>query len=118
MLLLCVALLIAGYFFVRSRGAERSEIRITPLNGLPRESDASFSPDGNQVAFVWAGEKRNYAHIYVSQIGAADSPRRLTSADDQSFEFAPAWSPDGRSMLISFQEQPLVYIMLVENFRP
>ncbi|HXJ14821.1 MAG TPA: DPP IV N-terminal domain-containing protein [Candidatus Limnocylindrales bacterium] len=96
LLLLCVALLIAGYFFFRSRGGERAEIRIAPLNGLPRESDASFSPDGDQVAFVWAGEKGNYAHIYVSQIGAADSPRRLTSADDQSFEFAPAWSPDGR----------------------
>jgi len=97
MLLLYVALIAAWYFYSHSRGGgERAEIRIAPLNGLPRESDASFSPDGDQVAFVWAGEKKNYAHIYVSQIGAADSPRRLTSADDQSFEFAPAWSPDGR----------------------
>ena len=31
---------------------------------------------------------------------------------------ALAISPDGRSMLISFQDQPLVYIMLVENFHP
>ncbi|HXJ12400.1 MAG TPA: winged helix-turn-helix domain-containing protein, partial [Candidatus Limnocylindrales bacterium] len=58
MLLLCAALIGAGYFFSHSRGsADRSEIRIAPLNGLPKEGDASFSPDGNQVAYVWAGGK-------------------------------------------------------------
>jgi hypothetical protein len=31
---------------------------------------------------------------------------------------ALAISPDGRNLLISLQDQPLVYIMLVENFRP
>jgi Tol biopolymer transport system component/DNA-binding winged helix-turn-helix (wHTH) protein len=96
MLLLCSALVVAWYFFSRSPGAaEQSEIRIAPLNGLPRESDAAFSPDGNQVAFVWAGEKGGYAHIYVSQIGATDSPRQLTSTAEGTFEFAPVWSPDG-----------------------
>jgi len=97
MILLVVALLGAWYFFARARGAaESSEIRIAPLNGLPKEGDASFSPDGNQVAFVWAGEKGDHAHIYVSQIGTADSPRRLTNFPDPTYEFAPAWSPDGR----------------------
>ena len=97
MLLLCAALLVAWYFFSHYRdAAESSEIRIAPLNGLPREGDAAFSPDGNQVAFVWAGEKGKYAHIYVSQIGATDSPRQLTSTGEGTFEFAPVWSPDGR----------------------
>jgi hypothetical protein len=31
---------------------------------------------------------------------------------------ALAISPDGRSMVICLLDQPLVYIMLVENFRP
>jgi Tol biopolymer transport system component/DNA-binding winged helix-turn-helix (wHTH) protein len=97
MLLLCAALLAAAYFFLRYRGAaESSEIRIAPLNGLPREGDAAFSPDGNQVAFLWAGEKGGFAHIYVSQIGAADSPRQITRTGEGTFEFAPVWSPDGR----------------------
>jgi Tol biopolymer transport system component/DNA-binding winged helix-turn-helix (wHTH) protein len=96
MLILCVALITAWYFFSRSRGAaESSEIRIAPLNGLPREGDAAFSPDGNQVAFLWAGEKGGFAHIYVSQIGATDSPRQITSSGEGIFEFAPVWSPDG-----------------------
>jgi len=96
MLLLFLALLAAVYFFLRARSAgESAEIRIAPLNGLPREGDAAFSPDGNQVAFVWAGEKGGYAHIYVSQIGATDSPRQLTSTGEGTFEFAPVWSPDG-----------------------
>ena len=85
------------YFFSRSRSESSwSEIRIAPLNGLPRQGDAAFSPDGNQVAFNWVGEKGNYQHIYISQIGATDSPRQLTNAGDGTFEFAPVWSPDGR----------------------
>jgi Tol biopolymer transport system component/DNA-binding winged helix-turn-helix (wHTH) protein len=85
------------YFFSRSRSESAwSEIRIAPLNGLPRQGDAAFSPDGNQVAFNWVGEKGNYQHIYISQIGATDSPRQLTNAGDGTFEFAPVWSPDGR----------------------
>ena len=97
MILLLVILVGAWYFYSHYRGAtESSEIRIAPLNGLPREGDAAFSPDGNQVAFVWAGEKGGYAHIYVSQIGATDSPRQVTSSGEGTFEFAPVWSPDGR----------------------
>ena len=97
MVLLCAALISAWYFFLHNGGAAKpSEIRIAPLNGLPRESDAAFSPDGNQVAFVWAGEKGGYAHIYVSQIGATDSPRQITTGGEGTFEFAPVWSPDGR----------------------
>ncbi len=93
-----VLVIVATWYFSSraSRSKDSPQIRIAPLNGLPREGDASFSPDGNQVAFVWSGEKGGNAHIYISQIGAADSPRRLTSITDPAFEFAPAWSPDGR----------------------
>src|SRR5262249_15591627 len=97
-----VAILVAGialgawYFFNRRSESAWSQIRIVPLNGLPREGDAAFSPDGNQVAFDWAGEKGGDAHIYISQIGATDSPRQLNSTAVGAFEFAPVWSPDGR----------------------
>ncbi len=91
---------VASMFFY-SRSAPRltlSELRIAPLNGLPRETYAAFSPDGLQVAFVWAAEPRDHSHVYVSQIGAG-SPRRLTNSPLP--EFAPVWSPDGQ--YIAFQ---------------
>lgn len=89
-------ILFGSWYFINRNRSSSSEIRIAPLNGLPREGDAAFSPDGNQVAFTWAGEKGEYAHIYISQIGTTDSPRQLTSTGEGAFEFAPVWSPDGR----------------------
>jgi Tol biopolymer transport system component/DNA-binding winged helix-turn-helix (wHTH) protein len=81
-------------YFLRPKSVPAwSEIRIAPLNGLPHESDAAFSPDGAQVAFVWSGGTQDRAHIYVSQIGA-ESPRRLSNSSWA--ELAPVWSPDGK----------------------
>ena len=66
---------------------------------LPLTTDAgfqfhpAFSPDGNQVAFSWAGEKEGRRNIYVKMIGAT-SALRLTN--DPSNDEYPAWSPDGR----------------------
>jgi Tol biopolymer transport system component/predicted Ser/Thr protein kinase len=54
----------------------------------------SFSPDGNQVAFVWNGEKRDNDDIYVKMIGTNGPPLRLTT--DAAPDYGPAWSPDGR----------------------
>jgi len=56
---------------------------------------ASFSPDGNQVAFAWNGEKQDNFDIYVKLIGS-DSLVRITS--NPAPDFSPAWSPDGRSI--------------------
>ena len=71
-----------------------------PLHAFPLtanagfEGDPSFSPDGNQVAFRWNGEKQDNADIYVKLIGTGGPPLRLTT--DPSGDVNPAWSPDGR----------------------
>jgi Tol biopolymer transport system component/predicted Ser/Thr protein kinase len=52
-----------------------------------------FSPQGNEVAFTWKGEKADNYDIYVKLIGAG-SPLRLTTSPEP--EYCPAWSPDGR----------------------
>src|SRR6185436_17087785 len=65
-----------------------------PLTSYPgNEWSSSFSPDGNQVAFAWNGQRQDNYDIYVKLIGT-DPPVRLTTelADD----LLPAWSPDGR----------------------
>jgi Tol biopolymer transport system component/DNA-binding winged helix-turn-helix (wHTH) protein len=70
--------------------------RPVPLTSYPGfESNGALSPDGNQVAFSWSGEKQDNFDIYIKLIGPGE-PLRLTKnpAEDGS----PAWSPDGRTI--------------------
>jgi Tol biopolymer transport system component/predicted Ser/Thr protein kinase len=57
------------------------------------ESMPTWSPDGNQIAFVWNGEHQDNRDIYAQVIGS-NAPLRLTT--DPHDDFAPKWSPDGR----------------------
>jgi Tol biopolymer transport system component len=67
-----------------------------PLTSYPgTESQPSFSPDGNQVAFAWNGEKQDNFDIYVKLIGAGGHLRLTTHP---AYDYSPAWSPDGRSI--------------------
>jgi Tol biopolymer transport system component/predicted Ser/Thr protein kinase len=75
-------------------------LQLTTLTGL--EGQATFSPDGEQVAFVWNGPKQNNWHIYVTLIGSSEV-RRLTS--DAAADSHPAWSPDGRQIAF-LRERP------------
>lgn len=69
-------------------------MKIIPITSFPgTEDQAAFSPDGNQVAFVWNGEKESNCDIYVKLIGA-ERPLRLTT--DPAPDTDPTWSPDGR----------------------
>ena len=69
-------------------------LKITPVTSLAgTEDQAAFSPDGNQIAFVWNGEKEDNSDIYVKQIGA-ERPLRLTTNPGPDTD--PSWSPDGR----------------------
>ena len=75
-------------------GVAAGAMKIVPVTSLDGSEDqAAFSPDGNQIAFVWNGEKENNSDIYVKMIGA-ETPLRLTT--DPASDNNPAWSPDGR----------------------
>ncbi|HEX4945550.1 MAG TPA: DPP IV N-terminal domain-containing protein, partial [Blastocatellia bacterium] len=68
--------------------------KLTPLTSLPgRESQPTFSPDGNQIAFVWRNEKDS--DIYVKMVNAET---KLQLTNDPADEISPAWSPDGSSI--------------------
>jgi Tol biopolymer transport system component len=56
------------------------------------EWSPAFSPDGNQLAFVWNSDKQDNYDIYVQLVGEA-TPSRLTT--NPAFDFSPVWSPDG-----------------------
>jgi Tol biopolymer transport system component len=70
-------------------------LALTSYRGV--EAWPSLSPDGQQVAFSWDGEKGDSEDIYVAMVGS-DQPLQLTqhSARDVS----PAWKPD--ATLIAF----------------
>jgi eukaryotic-like serine/threonine-protein kinase len=83
-------------FFVQQRhsGTPEATLQAIPLTSYPgSESQPSFSPDGNQVAFAWNGETETDWDIYVKVV-AAGTPLRLTS--NPAADYSPAWSPDGR----------------------
>jgi eukaryotic-like serine/threonine-protein kinase len=69
-------------------------LRVDPLTSYPgAEQHPSLSPDGNQVAFSWDGEKQDNTDIYIKPVGLG-TPLRLTMHSDP--DISPAWSPDGR----------------------
>jgi Tol biopolymer transport system component/serine/threonine protein kinase len=80
------------YFRPGSKVAE--PMRIVPFTSFPgHQDDARFSPDGNQIAFSWDGEKGDNWDIYAKLIGTEKPLRLTTDAGEDRF---PAWSPDGR----------------------
>ena len=90
------ALLVAGggmWLFWRARAANRPPPQIVRLTTLAGTEDwPAFSPDGQQVAFAWDGDKRDNVDIYVTLVGSTNV-RRLTT--DPADDYAPSWSPDG-----------------------
>ena len=91
-----VTLVAATWVFWR-RSVEFPPIRVLPVAILAGyEMMPTLSPDGNQLAFAWNGDKggRNF-DIYVSIVGSA-AVHRITS--DPAHDVNPSWSPDGRQI--------------------
>ena len=68
--------------------------RVVPLTSFPGfEQGPALSPDGNQVAFAWSGEKNDNWDVYLKFVGSPEIRRLTTDPLDDVF---PRWSPDGR----------------------
>ena len=110
LLLIAAAVL---WFHFRKPGEEQQP-RVTVftsyagLQGMP-----SFSPDGNQVAFAWQGEKQDNFDIYVKVIGTETALRLTTHPAMDSY---PAWAPDGRS--IAFLRQTSEHTAAIYRVAP
>jgi len=81
----------------REPGEPVEPMRITPftadggLKGWPR-----LSPDGELVAYEWAGPDGDNQDVYVKAVGPGARPVRLT--EGPLAEGVPVWSPDGRQI--------------------
>jgi Tol biopolymer transport system component/DNA-binding winged helix-turn-helix (wHTH) protein len=78
---------------------ELRQLTVVPLTTLPGMVwSPTFSPDGNQIAFVWQNDVfPPSADLYVKQIGN-DSSLRLTHGAKDIYSVRPAWSPDGKNI--------------------
>ena len=106
--LAAVTLLIAGFAYAWRKMANggasgaAAPARVIPLSSFQgRESSPAFSPDGNQIAFVWSGEQDDNPDIYVKLIDSGSALRLTTDAAD---DLNPVWSPDGRYVAFYRQE--------------
>jgi len=82
------------YFSRRSSDPPLPPMQVLPFTSFPDGAGApAFSPDGNQIAFVWRGEKSDNIDIYT-QLVDGGRPLRLTT--DPAADISPTWSPDGR----------------------
>jgi serine/threonine protein kinase len=66
---------------------------LTSLRG--NEEGVSLSPDGEQAAFTWNGEKADNFDIYVKLVGSSDMLRLTTNP---AMDIMPSWSPDGKQI--------------------
>ena len=100
--ILAVGLVVWAVRETLSPGAKPSnQLKAVPLTSFQgRESQAVFSPNGNQIAFVWDGPQGDNLDIYVKLIGD-ETPLRLTTSPEADSK--PAWSPDGN--FIAFLRQ-------------
>jgi len=93
-LILVIAFVVWLIVYKTEDRSSPSSLKIVPLTSYPgRESHTAFSPTGEQIAFVWDGEKGDNSDIYIRSLSGGQ-PIRLTT--DPASESHPAWSPDGR----------------------
>jgi len=85
---------VGAWLFWRAPSASMLPPKVVGLTSLAGIEDwPTFSPDGQQVAFGWEGEKHDNADIYLTLVGS-QAVRRVTT--DPAADYAPSWSPDGR----------------------
>ncbi len=97
-LLLLAIVFTVGVAWLRFKSPQ-SEVgspEIVPFTSFSGKQLApAFSPDGNQIAFVWDGGAGGQQQIYTKLIGS-EAPLRLTASSNNPQP--PVWSPDGRSL--------------------
>ncbi|HVN78659.1 MAG TPA: protein kinase [Terriglobia bacterium] len=106
-----VAITIAALLFRGPTRKPQAALEVVPLTSyVGFEQSPSFSPDGNQVAFSWNGDKQDNYDIYVKMIGTANAVRLTTDPAD---DISPAFSPDGRSIgFVRVSKEHAIFIVM------
>jgi Tol biopolymer transport system component/DNA-binding winged helix-turn-helix (wHTH) protein len=92
---------LAGLYFYFFRNAAQDAAaapvpETLPLTTYPgREFQPAFSPDGNQIAFVWRKENESDVDIYVRLVEGGNTVQLTNQPGD---EVSPTWAPHGRAL--------------------
>ena len=93
--LLVVVAAAAWLAIAHNKSKDTLLLTVKPLTSYPGlASSPTFSPDGNQVAFSWNGEKQDNTDIYVKLVDAGPPLRLTTTPRRGGFPFLVP--PDGR----------------------
>ena len=106
-------------WFYASRQTVKSSLppmKVIPFTSFQGPEFApAFSPDGNQITFMWwNGEKGGNFNfdIYVKQIGGE---RALQLTSDPAWEVSPVWSPDGQKIAFGRISESEVAIFTISS---
>lgn len=68
------------------------------LTGTAFETSPAFSPDGRHIAFV--SDRSGVTNLWIANADGGD-PRQISRETALNVMAAPAWSPDGRRLVVS-----------------
>jgi len=92
--LVVCALALSLLYYNHSLRSKAGQPAVTPaVTNVGEKYTPSLSPDGQHIAFAWNGGAGAHFSIYVKLVGTEES-LRLTN--QESIDFNPVWSPDGR----------------------
>jgi Tol biopolymer transport system component/DNA-binding winged helix-turn-helix (wHTH) protein len=88
------ALALSLLYYRHSIGSGAGQPSVTPaVTNIGEKHTPSLSPDGQHLAFAWNGGAGPHFSLYMKVVGTEES-LRLTK--QESIDFNPVWSPDGR----------------------
>ena len=88
----------------------KNDATVSPvLSGASIDEYATFSPDGNTIAFI--STRSGSAELWLKRQGS-ESPERATHFDGQGFLFEPHWSPGGDRITFSFRKDGATNVMV------
>jgi Tol biopolymer transport system component len=99
-LLGAVSIAVASFLLVRLGTRPQQTVDPIPLTTLPgAEYGASFSPDAKRFVFHWTAADSSRRGLYIKRIDDDNiTPLAVASDPRSSYNYSPAWSPDGRTI--------------------
>lgn len=97
-------------YYSQRRGPETEYVlhRISIQGGLPQkilsgvDSAVSFSPDGNQIAFVHEDQASGESALMISGVDGGEANKIAVCKSPDSFSVdGPSWSPDGSLIAVA-----------------